>query len=133
MKNSFRDTCVTLVLTALGVALVPYFASTSFAHASAPLPPDQIMCTMQYDPVCGAQPVQCVRAPCYPQYKTYGNACMAGAEGATIIHQGECLSNESGPYISPTSTPAEDQSTPPPPAPKPWWYWLLPWNWGWWR
>lgn len=39
-----------------------------------------VVCTMQYDPVCGCN------------NKTYGNACLAGAAGIRIIAQGECTS-----------------------------------------
>lgn len=69
-------------------------------------------CTMQYQPVCGAQQVQCVKAPCYPIYKTYGNACVLNAEGATFLHEGECQVDESGSvvpepgYIPPTGCTA---------------------------
>lgn len=106
-----RDTFVTMMLAILGIIVIPFFASAAFAQARTPMVPGPTMCTMQYDPVCGAQPVQCVRAPCYPQYKTYGNACMAGAEGATIIHKGECAASETGPVMTPTPTPT--------PTPKP--------------
>lgn len=37
-----------------------------------------IVCTMQYDPVCGCNG------------KTYGNACMAGASGIRVVSVGEC-------------------------------------------
>lgn len=57
-----------------------------------------IACTMQYQPVCGAQEVQCIKAPCYPVYHTYGNSCVLGAEGATFVHAGECTAAETGPY-----------------------------------
>lgn len=40
-------------------------------------------CTFEYAPVCGER---------RGQYKTYGNACMARAEGARIRHPGECRS-----------------------------------------
>lgn len=43
------------------------------------------MCTMQYDPVCGTEK---------GVYKTYGNACVLGAEGATYQHAGECTDAE---------------------------------------
>lgn len=64
-----------------------------------------VMCTMQYQPVCAAKQVQCIKAPCYPVYQTYGNSCTAGADNATVIHEGECLPNETGP-VKPDPTPA---------------------------
>lgn len=45
----------------------------------------QMMCTMQYDPVCGTE---------NGVYKTYGNSCVLGAEGATYQHGGECTTAE---------------------------------------
>lgn len=36
------------------------------------------VCTMEYDPVCGCDD------------QTYSNACMASAEGVSVIHKGEC-------------------------------------------
>ena len=57
----------------------------------------EMACTMQYEPVCGAQPVQCVTTPCYPQYHTYGNSCVLANEGGTYIHDGECTESETGP------------------------------------
>lgn len=63
---------------------------------------------MQYEPVCGAKPVQCITAPCYPQYQTYGNACTMANDKATLIHKGECTTEESGPMkelSEATSTP----------------------------
>ncbi len=62
------------------------------------------MCTMQYQPVCGAKPVQCVSAPCYPVYHTYGNSCVLGVEKGTFIHDGECTATESGP-VKPQTQP----------------------------
>jgi len=70
-------------------------------------------CTMQYDPVCGAKQVQCITAPCYPQYQTYGNSCMMGNDDATLIHRGECLPSESGPVKTPPTTTSSPVFTPP--------------------
>jgi hypothetical protein len=58
---------------------------------------DQMACYDLYKPVCAAQQVQCVRAPCYPVYRTYGNDCEAGRANAPIIHQGACADTETGP------------------------------------
>ena len=46
---------------------------------------NDVMCTMQYDPVCGVD------------NKTYGNACVAGAEGVAVKHKGECTAEDTGP------------------------------------
>lgn len=37
-----------------------------------------VMCTAQYDPVCGCNA------------KTYGNACEAAAVGIRVVSKGEC-------------------------------------------
>ena len=135
-----KEALITACLAGLGAVVLPFFA---------PLASAQTMCTMQYDPVCGAQPVQCITTPCYPQYKTYGNACMAGIENATIIHKGECLPHETGPYIPYTPAP-KPKPKPPiiveppvymppvyvppvyhPPVWTPWWHWVVPWHWNW--
>ncbi|MFA5931021.1 MAG: Kazal-type serine protease inhibitor family protein [archaeon] len=59
----------------------------------------QIACTMEYAPVCGATyiqlPCECptgAMCKCATQkvIKTYGNKCMANAENATILYEGEC-------------------------------------------
>lgn len=93
-----RDTLLTIGLAVLGLLLVPAVASMVFA-AATPIAQAQTMCTMQYDPVCASKQVQCIKAPCYPVYQTYGNACMAAGDGALILHRGECLPHETGPVI----------------------------------
>jgi hypothetical protein len=54
------------------------------------------MCTMQYQPVCGTQ---------NGVYKTYGNGCVLGSEGATYQHEGECTAAELGGKQEGTYTP----------------------------
>lgn len=49
---------------------------------------DMKLCTMQYAPVCGEVQVQCIKAPCYPVYQTFWNACMANDN--KIIYEWEC-------------------------------------------
>lgn len=70
MKNPFP-------LLVLAVAV---FAIPAIIQAESPR-----MCTMQYDPVCGTE---------NGVYKTYGNGCVLGAEGATYQHEGECTAAE---------------------------------------
>lgn len=62
------------------------FVAILNAHASN----NQMMCTMQYAPVCGSIQVQCIKAPCPPIRETYGNKCLAHAAWATNITSGEC-------------------------------------------
>ncbi len=57
------------------------------------------MCTMQYEPVCGEKQVQCITTPCDPIRSTYGNACMAAADQATVIFEWECNIAETGPIV----------------------------------
>lgn len=56
-------------------------------------PRPEIMCTMEYDPVCVSQQVQCVMAPCPPIEKTFGNACEARAAGFLKFRKGACVGN----------------------------------------
>lgn len=41
-------------------------------------PKPAVVCTAQYDPVCGCNG------------KTYGNACVADAMGIRVVYKGEC-------------------------------------------
>ncbi|HRH55626.1 MAG TPA: hypothetical protein PK609_02050 [Candidatus Paceibacterota bacterium] len=57
-----------------------------------------VMCTMQYQPVCGTD--------MNGKYKTYGNSCTLGAENGTYQHEGECTDAElrgtqEGTYVPP--------------------------------
>ena len=58
-----------------------------------------VMCTMQYAPVCASVQVQCIQAPCDPVRQTFGNACMAWAAWATDIITGECESSPVPPVV----------------------------------
>jgi hypothetical protein len=64
---------------------------------SRPTPPP-IACTREYMPVCAQRG---------GQRRTFGNACMARAEGFSILGDGEC---RSGP---PSSGPGSDWNRPP--------------------
>lgn len=52
--------------------------------------PDPGFCTMEYDPVCAEKPVICVKAPCSPVRKTFGNNCQAKQDGYTVLYKGVC-------------------------------------------
>lgn len=67
---------------------------------------EAMMCTMQYQPVCGARTVQCIKAPCHPVYETFGNKCVLDNADAVYIHEGECTDTETGPYIPAQTKPA---------------------------
>lgn len=66
MKNPFIFLAMALVMLAI----------PALTKAESP-----VMCTMQYDPVCGTEK---------GVYKTFGNGCVLGTEGATYQHEGEC-------------------------------------------
>ncbi len=62
---------------------------------------EQIMCTMQYQPVCASVAVQCIKAPCPAQLQTFGNACVMWTNKlATYIHDGECTATDV-PWLKP--------------------------------
>ena len=51
------------------------------------------VCTADYTPVCGTADIRCIKAPC-PQEMTYPNACVAESEGATVLYEGECQTEQ---------------------------------------
>ena len=67
--------------------------------------PEVIVCTQEYSPVCGMatvkEPIVCVTTPCIaPEntlLKTYGNRCMAKADKAPVVFEGECNTVEGAP------------------------------------
>ncbi len=80
--------------TVLGLALLAaLILIPGGARAAEPM-----ACPEIYQPVCGAYQVQCIKAPCYPQYKTYSNSCFLNADKAEMVHEGECTADETGPY-----------------------------------
>lgn len=82
-------------LTPVLILIVSFMAAgVAYAHGGGT---EGKVCPAVYAPVCASHPVQCVTTPCYPQYQTYGNSCEAAAHEATVLHQGECTANETGP------------------------------------
>ena len=94
-------------MKSLFLAVVVFLALPFLASARTPA-----ICTMQYEPVCGEKQVQCIKAPCYPVYHTYGNSCTMSAEKGVFIHTGECTAEETGPvyptqpYVPPAACTA---------------------------
>lgn len=61
---------------------------------------DTVMCTLQYQPVCGMKD---------GAYRTFGNSCALGAEKATFVHEGECSQGGYAPspaYVPPATCTA---------------------------
>lgn len=93
-----------------GGAIAAFFAVIPLTTSA-----EEMMCTMQYQPVCGARTVQCIKAPCHPVYETFGNRCVLDNADAVYIHDGECTDAETGPYIpaptKPTNTVPKAKTT----------------------
>lgn len=53
---------------------------------------DEVVCTLQYDPVCGQVQVQCIKAPCPPLWTNFSNDCFAKGSDAKNIQRGTCES-----------------------------------------
>ena len=77
-------------------SLYTFFAAIiSFLAVSSVSAATPTACTMDYTPVCGAVQVQCIRAPCYPVYQTFGNMCtLKNANNVTFVKNGECGASE---------------------------------------
>ena len=58
---------------------------------------EPLICTLEYEPVCVAQPVQCLVAPCPDVHATRGNQCQAG--DLPVLFKGECGDLEGQPVI----------------------------------
>ena len=51
-----------------------------------------MMCTQQYEPVCGLVRVECVTTPCDPVPETFPNGCTACSnERVSSYEEGECV------------------------------------------
>lgn len=78
----------------LALALATFGNLNAFAQETSNIDwVKNIMCTMQYDPVCAQKEVQCIKAPCEPVEQTYWNACMAWGDWAKVLYKWECEVN----------------------------------------
>lgn len=79
--------------------------STAHTSTTVRVGAGNIACTREYNPVCGLGMHPCCVGPTHPEYttachtmrvsctetkKTYSNACILTASGATLLHYGEC-------------------------------------------
>ncbi len=53
-------------------------------------PREDMMCTMEYAPVCGEISVQCITTPCESIKQTYSNSCNAKMNNAHVLYEGKC-------------------------------------------
>lgn len=73
---------------------------TVLTRQQEPTDEEPVFCTQQYDPVCAAfdTGLRCITTPCDTfVYKTYGNACTAGAAKSEVLFKGECGDKEGKP------------------------------------
>ena len=56
-----------------------------------------VACTKEYMPVCGSKPIVCITTPCNPIQQTYSNRCAMNADGATLLHEGQCRDTSGNP------------------------------------
>ncbi|HEY4513989.1 MAG TPA: peptidoglycan-binding protein, partial [Candidatus Paceibacterota bacterium] len=61
-----------------------------------------IACTMEYSPVCASKPIVCITTPCNPIQETYSNKCMAYADGASVLYEGQCRGQTPNPANDPS-------------------------------
>ncbi|MCF7847110.1 MAG: hypothetical protein K9M51_03755 [Candidatus Gracilibacteria bacterium] len=61
-----------------------------FPTSPRPLDPPEIMCTMEYAPVCAEIQPNCFTTPCPPMKQTFSNRCHAEAAEAENIQPGKC-------------------------------------------
>lgn len=64
----------------LGIILASVAIAVSIPSITKAVSAD-VVCTMQYEPVCGVLD---------GKERTFGNSCSASAEGATVLYKGEC-------------------------------------------
>lgn len=70
---------------------------------------DDVICTMEYMPVCGEidTGIRCITEPCpSTEMRTFGNRCQLDAAHATYHYNGECAPSEPTADL-PAPTPVE--------------------------
>ncbi|MBN2895744.1 MAG: hypothetical protein JXK05_07630 [Campylobacterales bacterium] len=76
----------------LMAALLMLIGCGSSADKKSDKVEEPTVCTTQYAPVCGAQRVECIQAPCPAVLQTYANRCVLDQDQrATFLYEGECL------------------------------------------